>query len=160
MPAFAGMTDLVWPSGRIHPIERHDRRGQAVILVEAAPVDADRIGVRARAVEALDAAMLAEQVPRPARAEAVKGEVAAPFGLAESSVGHDQMKVAGHAADRAITVEQFDVGTLEPHLEADMAAMAAAFDGGQAAFRALASFFMIMSRLSREIWSVNSTPFR
>lgn len=104
--------------------------------------------------------MLTEQVPRPARAEAIKHDVATPFSLAEASIGHDQMEIAAHPANRAITIEQFDLRAFKPHLEADMAAMAAAFDGDQAAFRALASFFMIMSRLSREIWSVNSTPFK
>ena len=51
---------------RILPIKRLDRRGQAMVLIQTPPIDADRIGVRARAVEAFDPAMLAEQMPRPA----------------------------------------------------------------------------------------------
>ena len=152
MPAFAGMT-AYWARrlNRILPIERHNRRRQAMVLIQTTPVHADRLGVRAGAVEALDAAMLAEQVPRLPRAEAVERQVISSLGLAKARVGHDQMEITRHPTDRAATVEQVHIGTLEPHLEADMAAMAAAFDGDQAAFRALASFFMIMSRLSREI---------
>ena len=100
-----------------------------MIDIKAPPVHADRIGMRAWSIEALDPAMLAEQVPRSPRAEAVEREIAATLGLAKTRFGDDQVEIAGHLADRAIAVEQLDLGTFEAHLKPDVAAMAAAFDG-------------------------------
>ena len=61
-----------WPTFPVAPVEQLDR--QLDRLVEAIGVDAPRVGMAARLVEALHAASAAEQMLRRAGAEAVAGQ--------------------------------------------------------------------------------------
>src|SRR6202012_5719254 len=91
------------------------------------PVNADAVRVRARAVEAFDPALRAEDVPRAAGAEAIGRGVALALGQLEATIRHDQVEIAGHPADLAIAIQQLDLGAVHQRLEAHRAAVAAAF---------------------------------
>jgi RNase P/RNase MRP subunit p30 len=72
--------------------------------LEAAHVDAVAVGVGARHVEGLDAAVAAEQVARGARVERVLAEALGAAQQPKAGARHDQVQIARHAADRAVAV--------------------------------------------------------
>ena len=75
---------------------------------DAAHVDVDAIGIRARHVETFDAAMTAEKVFRGAGVERVFGQIISPDDEAETRRRDDQVQESTHAADRAVAVERLD----------------------------------------------------
>src|SRR6185503_14629939 len=89
-------------------VRARDRRVLDGSFVEAARVDAVAVRMRARHVERLDAADRAERVLRGLGVELVSGECVRARKELEARLRHDQMKVAGSAADRAITIGNFD----------------------------------------------------
>src|SRR3954469_13773223 len=106
-------------------VERFDRHRQGGDVVEGVEVQAPRLGVGARLVEALHPAGGAEQMLRRAGAETVGGQRAPSRQQPEIAVRDDEVAKACHRADRAIAVEPLDLGR-PLRLVADRAAMAAA----------------------------------
>src|SRR3569623_1133316 len=94
-------------------------------MVEGVEVHAPSLRMRARLVEALDAAGPAEEMFRGASAEAVAGQRRFSGEQAEVAMGHDQVTESARRADRAIAVEHLDSRRhlgLEPHRPAMAAA--------------------------------------
>jgi len=80
----------------------HDHHVLDRARVEAARVDAEAVRVRARHVEGLDAAHRAEQMLCDARIEAVGSQHFTAAHQGKPVGRHDQVQVAGLAADRAV----------------------------------------------------------
>ncbi len=70
--------------------------------IQAVNIYAEPIGVRARYIEGLDAAMSAEQMFCGAGVEAVGGQAILALQQVKVLLADDQMKKTGHPADRAI----------------------------------------------------------
>ena len=94
-------------------------------LVQAARVDVHAIGIRARDVEALDAAHRAEAMLRHAGVEGVFAEHVLAGEQAEARGRHDQVQESAHAAQRAVAVLDAQQAR-RVHLETHAAAMTAA----------------------------------
>src|SRR4051812_34146004 len=93
--------------------------------VQAARVHAVSVRMRARHVEGFDATYRTEQVARCAGVELVGGESGGIAQQPEMRGGHDQVQVTALSADRAVAVQNLDVGR-SLHLESHPPAMAAA----------------------------------
>ena len=93
--------------------------------VEAARVDAVAVGVGARDIERLHAAMAAEAVPGDAGAEGVLDEVVPACQQAEIRGADDQVQVRRARAHRAVAIEQLEVARRED-LDAHSPAVAGA----------------------------------
>src|ERR1041385_4445217 len=78
--------------------------------IKAARVDAVPVRMRARHVERLHAASRAEEMPRHAGVERVRGERILAPKQAEPRLRHDQMQVAGFGADRAVALGDLQSG--------------------------------------------------
>src|ERR1700704_895462 len=102
-------------------------------LLKAAHIDAIAVGLRARHVEALYSAHGAKMMLCRSSVEAVGGDPTGAGEQPEALLGYDQMHIAGHAADRAIAVLDFDLVGRQ-HLEGDGAAMAPALLPAQGTF--------------------------
>ena len=94
-------------------------------LVEAAQVHAVAVGVGARHVERLDAAVATEKMLRHARAEGVAREAVGALQQAEARRRHDQVQETGHVADGAVAFAHRDARR-RLELETHLCAMAAA----------------------------------
>src|SRR5688572_9770814 len=81
------------------PVERLDRHLFHRARVQAARVDAQPVGMRARHVEGLDAADRAEQVLRDAGVESVVSQRVPAADEGEAVGGNNEVQVAGLAAD-------------------------------------------------------------
>src|ERR1700749_2084063 len=102
---------------------RHERR--RVDAGEAAHVDVDLVGVRARDVKGVNAAVTTEGVFGDARIEAVRRELVAPGMKLERAALDDQVQKALLFADRAVA--HHAAGELAAHRETHAPAVAAAF---------------------------------
>src|SRR5581483_9065217 len=100
-----------------------------VDAVETAGVDGDAIGLRARDVERVHAAMRAERVLRHAGAEGVGGQRGLALQQREIGEVGDQVENPLLGADRAVALRQ--AVEIDARAKAHPAAMAAAFTGFQ-----------------------------
>src|SRR5262245_13418854 len=92
------------PRHRLFPmlaVEQSDAGHAHRSVVEAAHIDAKAVWLGARHVEALDTAHRTEMMLRRASVEGVGGEHAGALDEAEAFCLHDEMQIAGHAAQRA-----------------------------------------------------------
>lgn len=94
------------------------------LRVEAAHVHAIAVGVRARNIERLDTANLAERMLGDAGIEGVGRDVLGAAHEFQSGPRHDEMQITRLRADRAIALARFDV-LWRLDLESHRAAMAA-----------------------------------
>ena len=106
-------------------IKRANRNVEFLPVIKAAIGDRHAIRVRARNIIAFHAASFAEEMLGRAGVEGVTGERIFALQELEAACGHNDMDVAGHSTDRAITVfcfQAFGQIDLEPY----RAAMASA----------------------------------
>src|SRR3954453_7380702 len=89
----------------VFSVERRRRELGNVDIVETAGVDVDLAGVRARHVEGMNAAMLAERVLRRLCVEFVGGEVVLAADELEALRRDDQVQNSLLDADRAIAID-------------------------------------------------------
>src|SRR2546428_1748218 len=101
-----------------------------VDAVEAADFDAELVGIRARHVEGVNAAMPAEGVLGGSRVELVGRELVLAAQQLEPFRRHDEMQKAFLGADRAIALG--DVREVRSDAKANAAAMAAPFEHSHA----------------------------
>src|SRR5262249_7408786 len=104
-------------------VEQRNARHAHGAVIEAAHIDAETVGLRARNIEALDAAHRAEMMLRRSGIERVGGDLVRALGQSEALGGHDEMQIAGPAADRAVAFLDLDL-VWRQHFEAYRAAMA------------------------------------
>src|SRR4249919_2656104 len=91
-------------------VEGLDRHARHRTVVEAARVDVEAVGVAARHIETLDAAVPAEQMPCGAGVEGVFAALIRARDQAKTRGGNDQVQEAAHATDRAVAVEHLTLG--------------------------------------------------
>src|SRR5439155_22109139 len=113
----------------------HCRR---VVIVEAARVDAVVLGIRARLIERVNAAMPAEGVLRGTRAEGVGRQIVRAAEDFEPLVQNWQVQDALLGADRAVALADHRLREIGLDPEAHAAAMTAALIGAEHAFLHLA----------------------
>jgi len=102
---------LIEPGAGLLPVptvELADCRDYPVIRIKAAEVDAPRLWMAPRLVEALDPAGSTEEMLRSPGAEAVRGQLVRTAEQFEIAMRHDQVQKPCLAADRAIAVEHFE----------------------------------------------------
>ena len=104
-------------------IEPLDLHGAEVDTVEAPDVHVDSVGMRARDVEAGDAAVAAEEMARGHRPELIRRESILAREQAELLARNDQMEVCLAGTDGAVALRH--AGEVTRHLEADTTAVAA-----------------------------------
>src|SRR3974377_812073 len=108
------------------PVEHGNTCNPHAATVEAAHIDAKSVWLRARHVEALDAANRAEVMLCGASVEGVGGELVRALEQAEALFRHYEVKIARLSADRAIALLGFDL-LRRQYLVAHRAAVTAAF---------------------------------
>ena len=106
-------------------VEFADLERRNIDAVEAARVDVDLIGVRARHVERMDAAGLAERMLGGAGVELVGGQIVFAAYQFELLGRHDEMQKALLGAHRAIAIR--DAAEIGGDRKTHPAAVAAAF---------------------------------
>jgi len=113
------------------PVKRPHRKRRQVNIVKATHVHVDLVGVGARYIEGMDAAVAAKRVLGDAGVECVGGQIVLAAHELELLRRHDQMQEAFLCAHRAIAIS--DAVKFRRHAKTHAAAVAAALHGFHAA---------------------------